>query len=113
MLFLTYFDFQLATKPGSPESLQQLIEIVRNPNPVAASAVLSGFAVGKEDKTRQSRDKKVTRERDAIINQAFPHSDFDTFILLKQAVNQSIANREDYSNAESVEPVPANLHDQV
>ncbi|XP_043805903.1 CCR4-NOT transcription complex subunit 1 isoform X2 [Manihot esculenta] len=78
---------KLATKPGSPESLQQLIEIVRNPNPVAASAVLSSFAVGKEDKIRQSRDKK--------------------------AVNQSIANREDYSNAESVEPVPANLHDQV
>ncbi|EEF50313.1 ccr4-not transcription complex, putative [Ricinus communis] len=49
---------KLAAKPGSSESLQQLIEIVRNP--VANSAVISGFTVGKEDKSRQSRDKKVS-----------------------------------------------------
>ncbi|KAG8653698.1 CCR4-NOT transcription complex subunit 1-like isoform X2 [Manihot esculenta] len=76
---------KLAAKPGSPESLQQLIEIVRNP--VANSAVFSGFTVGKEDKTRQSRDKK--------------------------AVSQSVSNREDYGNAESVEPDPVGLHEQV
>ncbi|XP_021677934.2 uncharacterized protein LOC110663040 isoform X2 [Hevea brasiliensis] len=76
---------KLAAKPGSPEPLQQLIEIVKNP--VANSAVLSGITVGKEDKTRQSRDKK--------------------------AVNQSIPSREDYNNAESVEPDPADLHERV
>ncbi|XP_058008298.1 uncharacterized protein LOC110666945 isoform X2 [Hevea brasiliensis] len=76
---------KLATKPGSLESLQQLIETVRNP--LANSAVLSGFTVGKEDKTRQYRDKK--------------------------AVNEPIAKREDYSNAESVEPDPADLREKV
>lgn len=50
-------DLQLAAKPGSPDSLQQLIEIVKNP--VANAASLSGFTIGKEDKARQSRDKKV------------------------------------------------------
>ena len=49
---------QVASKPGSPESLQQLIEIVRNPS--SSLATLSSATVGKEDKARQSRDKKVT-----------------------------------------------------
>lgn len=49
---------QLAMRPGSPESLLQLVEIARNP--AANSAALSGLTVGKEDKARQSRDKKVS-----------------------------------------------------
>ncbi|XP_020538535.1 CCR4-NOT transcription complex subunit 1 isoform X2 [Jatropha curcas] len=77
---------KFAAKPGSPESLQQLIEIVRNP--VAAnSAALTDFTSVKEDKTRQSRDKK--------------------------AASQSIANREDYSNLDSVEPDPVGFREQV
>jgi CCR4-NOT transcription complex subunit 1 len=40
--------FQIASRPGSPESLQQLIEIVRSNN-----------APIKDEKARQSRDKKV------------------------------------------------------
>uniref|UniRef100_A0A6N2MSE0 CCR4-Not complex component Not1 C-terminal domain-containing protein n=1 Tax=Salix viminalis TaxID=40686 RepID=A0A6N2MSE0_SALVM len=67
---------KLAAKSGSSESLQQLIEIVRNPGANAAS--LTSLTLGKEDKTRQSRDKKP--------------------------INQLIASREDYSNIESVEP---------
>lgn len=44
---------KLATKPGYPESLQQLLEMIKNP------AALSASNVGKEDKVRQSRDNKV------------------------------------------------------
>lgn len=43
---------KLATKPGYPESLQQLLEMIKNP------ASLSASNVGKEDKARQSRDNK-------------------------------------------------------
>ncbi|XP_039684486.1 CCR4-NOT transcription complex subunit 1 isoform X2 [Medicago truncatula] len=43
---------KLATKPGYPESLQQLLEMIKNP------AALSASNVGKEDKVRQSRDNK-------------------------------------------------------
>ncbi|KAG6747935.1 hypothetical protein POTOM_047826 [Populus tomentosa] len=67
---------KLAAKSGSAESLQQLIEIVRNPGANVAS--LTSLTVGKEDKARQSRDKKP--------------------------ISQLIANREDYGNIESVEP---------
>lgn len=55
---LTNFNFQLSAKPGSPESLQQLVEIVKNP--AAGVVPLSGVNVGKEDKVRQLKDKKVT-----------------------------------------------------
>lgn len=48
---------QLAQRPGSPESLQQLVEIARNNTANATS--LTGFTANKEDKARQSRDKKV------------------------------------------------------
>lgn len=51
---------KLASKPGSPESLQQLVEMVKNPS--ANVAASSGVNVGKEDKARQSRDKKVSRD---------------------------------------------------
>ncbi|KAL9348540.1 hypothetical protein Peur_059906 [Populus x canadensis] len=67
---------KLAAKSGSAESLQQLIEIVRNPGANAASP--TSLTLGKEDKARQSRDKKP--------------------------ISQLIANREDYGNIESVEP---------
>lgn len=50
-------NMQVASKPGSPESLQPLVEMIRNPS--ASLAVLSSATVGKEDKARQSRDKKV------------------------------------------------------
>lgn len=56
--FLTQSDMQLASKPGYPESLQQLVEMIKNPTANVAAA--SGIIVGKEDKARQSRDKKVS-----------------------------------------------------
>lgn len=56
--FLPFRILQLATKPGSPESLQQLVEMVKNP--AANAAPLSAIGTGKEDKTKQSRDRKVT-----------------------------------------------------
>ncbi|XP_004306964.1 PREDICTED: CCR4-NOT transcription complex subunit 1-like [Fragaria vesca subsp. vesca] len=49
--------FKVAAKPGSPESLQQLVETIKNP--AANVAALSGINVGKDDKARQSREKKV------------------------------------------------------
>uniref|UniRef100_A0A2P2MSE8 CCR4-NOT transcription complex subunit 1 n=2 Tax=Rhizophora mucronata TaxID=61149 RepID=A0A2P2MSE8_RHIMU len=76
---------KLAAKPGSPESLQKLIEIVRNP--VANVASLVGTTVGKDDKTKQFREKKGT--------------------------NQVTGSREDFSDAESVEPDPAGFHEEV
>ena len=56
---------QVAQKPGSPESLQQLVEIVKNP--AGSVAALSSVNVGKEDKARQLKDKKVTG--DVIVQQ--------------------------------------------
>lgn len=46
-----------AQRPGSPESLQQLIEDVRNVSSNAAGQNAS--SIGKEEKARQSRDKKA------------------------------------------------------
>ncbi|PQM37003.1 CCR4-NOT transcription complex subunit 1 isoform X1 [Prunus yedoensis var. nudiflora] len=76
---------KLAAKPGSPESLQQLVEMVKNP--ASNVAAPSAINVGKEDKTRQSRDKK--------------------------APVHSPVNREDFSNVESLEPDPAGFREQV
>ncbi|VVA30197.1 PREDICTED: CCR4-NOT mRNAion complex [Prunus dulcis] len=76
---------KLAAKPGSPESLQQLVEMVKNP--ASNVAAPSAINVGKEDKARQSRDKK--------------------------APVHSPVNREDFSNVESVEPDPAGFREQV
>ncbi|KAL4599949.1 hypothetical protein ACB092_11G164000 [Castanea dentata] len=76
---------KVAQKPGSPESLQQLVEIVKNP--AGSVAALSSVNVGKEDKARQLKDKK--------------------------APGYSTASREDYNNAESVEPDPAGFREQV
>ncbi|KAF9595814.1 hypothetical protein IFM89_005300 [Coptis chinensis] len=52
---------KLATRPGSPESLQQLVEIARNPASIAGT--LSGFNMGKDEKARLSRDKKAPSGR--------------------------------------------------
>ncbi|KAL0007429.1 hypothetical protein SO802_008931 [Lithocarpus litseifolius] len=68
---------KVAQKPGSPESLQQLVEIVKNP--AGSAAALSSVNFGKEDK----------------------------------APGYSTASREDYNNAESVEPDPAGFLEQV
>ncbi|KAA8539793.1 hypothetical protein F0562_026485 [Nyssa sinensis] len=76
---------KLATRPGSPESLQQLVEIARNP--AANAAVLSGFAAGKDDWAKLSREKKVS--------------------------DRAITSREDYINAESGGADPAGFRDQV
>ncbi|KAI5403205.1 hypothetical protein KIW84_050689 [Lathyrus oleraceus] len=62
----------LTTKPGYPESLQQLIEMIKNP--VASSA----SNAGKEDKLRPSRDNKGpsllvgNREELNIVDSAKP-----------------------------------------
>ncbi|XP_059666940.1 uncharacterized protein LOC132312554 isoform X2 [Cornus florida] len=76
---------KLASRPGSPESLQQLIEIARNP--AANAAVLAGFAAGKDDTVKQSREKKGS--------------------------DHAIASRDDYLNAESGGADPTSFRDQV
>ncbi|XP_075501008.1 uncharacterized protein LOC142539437 isoform X2 [Primulina tabacum] len=76
---------KLAARPGSPESLQQLVEIAKNP--IANLTTLPTVIVGKEDNMRSSKDKKVS---------GLPGS-----------------SREDYSATELVEPDPAGLHEQV
>ncbi|XP_043707916.1 CCR4-NOT transcription complex subunit 1-like isoform X5 [Telopea speciosissima] len=77
---------KLAMRPGSPETLQQLVDIARNP--AANSAALSSLTTGKEDKTRQAREKK-------------------------QSPGRSMAIREDYTNAESMAADPAGFREQV
>ncbi|KAF5732911.1 Ccr4-not transcription complex putative isoform 1 [Tripterygium wilfordii] len=76
---------KVAAKPGSSEPLKQLIEIARNP--VANVAALSGLTAGKEDKARQSRDKKPT--------------------------GYSTTMRDEHSNVESLEPDPTGFRDKV
>ncbi|XP_043707891.1 CCR4-NOT transcription complex subunit 1-like isoform X2 [Telopea speciosissima] len=76
---------KLAMRPGSPETLQQLVDIARNP--AANSAALSSLTTGKEDKTRQAREKK--------------------------SPGRSMAIREDYTNAESMAADPAGFREQV
>jgi CCR4-NOT transcription complex subunit 1 len=49
---------KISMRPGSPESLQQLIEIARNNANNAPS-----FAFGKDEKVRQLKDKKVLSGR--------------------------------------------------
>lgn len=78
---------KLASRPESPESLQQLIEIAKNPT--ADSSNISAVSIGKDDNSRLSRDKKGT-----------------AFLT---------PSREDYnsSGVETVEPDSANFQDQV
>ncbi|CAA0842704.1 transcription regulators [Striga hermonthica] len=75
---------KLAARPGSPESLQQLVEIAKNP---ANAAAMSSVGVGKEDSTKTSRDKKAT---------------------LPPA-----ASKEDYNATELTDSDPAGFHEQV
>ncbi|XP_077235419.1 transcription regulator [Tasmannia lanceolata] len=77
---------KLAMRPGSPESLQQLVEIARNPTANVMS--IPGFTIGKDDKSRQFRDKKV-------------------------ASGRSMASREDYSLTESAAADPSGFREQV
>ncbi|CAI9769351.1 unnamed protein product [Fraxinus pennsylvanica] len=76
---------KIASRPGSPESLQQLVEIAKNPS--GNSASLSGVIVGTEENIRSSRDKK--------------------------AIGFSGVNREDYTSTELVDPDPAGFQEQV
>ncbi|KAG8391589.1 hypothetical protein BUALT_Bualt01G0203200 [Buddleja alternifolia] len=76
---------KLAARPGSPESLQQLVEIAKNP--ASTTSALSPGAVGKEDNMRSARDKKAT--------------------------GLTGASREDYSAVELMDTDPAGFHEQV
>ncbi|XP_062209520.1 uncharacterized protein LOC133911335 isoform X2 [Phragmites australis] len=49
---------KLARRPGSPESLQQLIEIARN-----NANTTTGFVVGKDEKVKLTKDKQVLSTR--------------------------------------------------
>lgn len=78
-----YSNFQLALRPGSPESLQQLVEVARNSTNNASS--LQGFMANKEDKTRQSRDKKVVLSSQIVYYQSLSYTFFyiwDTLHLI-------------------------------
>ncbi|KAL3814967.1 hypothetical protein ACJIZ3_016235 [Penstemon smallii] len=61
---------KLAARPGSPESLQQLIDIAKNT--ATGSASLSAATVGKEDNLRSSRDKKAAGLPGAIREEYAP-----------------------------------------
>ncbi|KAK4372034.1 hypothetical protein RND71_007418 [Anisodus tanguticus] len=76
---------KIAARPGSPESLQLLVEIAKNP--AANAAALSGVTFGKEDSNKQSRDKKISVS--------------------------ATGAREDYGVSEYVEPDPAGFREQV
>ncbi|KAL8119106.1 hypothetical protein AgCh_016563 [Apium graveolens] len=76
----------LAATPRSPESLQQLVEIARNPSSSATG--LSGLVSGKEDNLRHSRDRK-------------------------QTTGLSATTREKYYLLDSVEPDPVGFRNQV
>ncbi|KAM7260736.1 hypothetical protein ACFE04_026211 [Oxalis oulophora] len=51
-------NWQIAGKPGCPEPLTKLVDIIKNP--VANADTLSSIAVGKEDMSKQTRDKKAS-----------------------------------------------------
>ena len=69
MRLITFAKWQLASKPGAPDSLQQLVEIVKNPD--ANAAALSRFSVGKDDMAKQSREKKVAEYSVAFLKNPF------------------------------------------
>ncbi|KAL8147590.1 hypothetical protein AgCh_005056 [Apium graveolens] len=77
---------ELAARPRSPESLQYLVEIARNPSSSATG--LSGLVSGKEDNLRHSRNRK-------------------------QTTGLSAATREEYYLLDSVEPDPVGFRNQV
>ncbi|ONK63797.1 uncharacterized protein A4U43_C07F19040 [Asparagus officinalis] len=77
---------KLALRPGSPESLRQLIEIARNNTNTTASLV--DYTANEEDKARQPRDKKVLSGR-------------------------SLTNREDHIVAEISAADPTDFREQI
>ncbi|KAM0934312.1 putative CCR4-Not complex component, Not1, MIF4G-like domain superfamily [Dioscorea sansibarensis] len=58
---------KLAIRPGSPESLQQLVEICRNNT--GNLTPQSDFTVSKEEKAKQSKDRKVPSGRASITTE--------------------------------------------
>ncbi|KAK4839920.1 hypothetical protein QYF36_025957 [Acer negundo] len=76
---------KVASRPGFSESLQQLVEIAKNP--AANVANLSSVIIGKEDRTNQPREKK--------------------------GIDRSMTIREDYTSAEAVAVDPAGFQEQV
>ncbi|GFZ15188.1 transcription regulator [Actinidia rufa] len=62
--------FKLASKPGAPDSLQQLVEIAKNPD--ANAAPLSRFSVGKDDMAKQSREKKGSDNTVSTMEEYIP-----------------------------------------
>jgi CCR4-NOT transcription complex subunit 1 len=54
---------KLAAQPGSPESLQQLVEIAKSTS--SASSGQGGSSTGKDDKARLTKDKKLLSSRNA------------------------------------------------
>ncbi|KAL9234369.1 hypothetical protein vseg_009249 [Gypsophila vaccaria] len=74
---------KIAARPGSPESLQQLVETVKNP---AAISGLQNRVTVKDDKNRLTGDKKVL---------------------------QSVASRGDYNNVDALEPEASSFQQQV
>ncbi|KAL0703038.1 hypothetical protein Bca4012_069463 [Brassica carinata] len=58
---------KLSSKSGSPESLQQLIDIIRNP--VTNTSDHSDSAIGIENNDKQSKDKKVVYNTTANIEE--------------------------------------------
>ncbi|KAL7173301.1 hypothetical protein ACSBR2_032712 [Camellia fascicularis] len=79
---------KLAARPGSPESLQQLVEVARNPAANPATLLLSLLG-------RIIPDKLQSRRLSEIL-----------------APGLSAASREDYNIVESVEPDPAGFREQ-
>ncbi|XP_057476799.1 uncharacterized protein LOC130764518 isoform X2 [Actinidia eriantha] len=77
--------FKLASKPGAPDSLQQLVKITKNPD--ANAAPLSRFSVGKDDMAKQSREKKGS--------------------------DNAVSTMEEYIPVDARARDPANFHDQV
>ncbi|KAH8935189.1 hypothetical protein BDL97_17G016600 [Sphagnum fallax] len=54
---------KLAAQQGSPESLQQLVEIAKSTS--SASSGQGGSSIGKDDKARLTKDKKLLSSRNA------------------------------------------------
>ncbi|WRX18737.1 CCR4-Not complex component [Theobroma cacao] len=72
---------KLAARPGSPESLQKLLEIAKNPPKSASSP--SGNTVGKEDRTKHASGKKNSdysmTSRDGNVTTESVSADLATF----------------------------------
>ncbi|KAI8005550.1 CCR4-NOT transcription complex subunit 1 [Camellia lanceoleosa] len=100
---------KLVARPGSPESLQQLVEVARNPT--ANPATLFAIFVG-EDNTRQATEQKFNTTEDTLLKLNGLASPKD--LLAGAVLDVPLeASREDYNIVESVEPDPAGFREQV